>query len=324
MSILFVQYPLKLYIEGNSSRIIFSIDSIQSLILSFWSFSDHSADLPVTTTKEYDFGPFQVSIRCDEVLTPIEAFELLDGIDHTGQKVWEASHYLPLFLLPFQAENEEGKDEVSEDLRLANHRIVELGCGSGLLACALGRYSPSYTFTDKDAMVLGVAEGNVRANLDEYLATQCQSHLLDFTDSDAVSELGSELGGCSMVVAADIIYDEEVVEPIFQAVSALLSSSSSSSSSKYFVLGYTPYCFKKFDVLMEPMLDKYGFDLVLPSSYQKEEEEEEEEEEEGKKKAFVTSHLPVVPVEAFLERSHALMKNLDEVGALVALFRKRE
>ena len=68
------------------------------------------------------------------MLTPIEAFELLDGIDHTGQKVWEGSIFTSQLIILFNTyekrekildENEMKNQPINEENEMKNQPINE-------------------------------------------------------------------------------------------------------------------------------------------------------------------------------------------------------
>ena len=57
------------------------------------------------------------------MLTPIEAFELLDGIDHTGQKVWEGSIFTSQLIILFNTY--EKREKILEENEMKNQPINE-------------------------------------------------------------------------------------------------------------------------------------------------------------------------------------------------------
>jgi len=91
-------------------------------------------------------------------------------------------------------------------------RALELGCGSGLVACALSAAGYAVTATDYYADALAFTHNNVWRNTGRRIATR----LVDWRD------LPRDLGRFSVVVASDVLYEHTHGELVSDALLATL------------------------------------------------------------------------------------------------------
>lgn len=91
-------------------------------------------------------------------------------------------------------------------------RALELGCGSGLVACALASAGYAVTATDYYADALAFTHNNVWRNTGKRITTR----LVDWRD------LPRDLGRFSLVVASDVLYEHTHGELVSDALLATL------------------------------------------------------------------------------------------------------
>lgn len=196
-------------------------------------------------------GPLPpIQLKCVDEL-PLSLGLLLVEEEHedwTGLQVWPGAHLLVSFLAAHQPA-----------LFSQNRRVVvELGCGTGLVGLGLGpRFDPGarMLLTDGNPSVVQVAEENARLNYGEdgrFLAC-----LLEWGDGAKATEqlegvrvaMGPDgMRHADLVLAADVIYDAEVLQPLLWTAAQLLVGGHqqprepSSSQPPTFVLSYCGRC----------------------------------------------------------------------------------
>lgn len=90
---------------------------------------------------------------------------------------------------------------------------LELGCGSGLVACALAVAGYQVTASDYYAAALETTADNVRANTGSTIATR----LVDWR------ALPNDLGRFDLVVAADVLYERPYAPLVANALAATMA-----------------------------------------------------------------------------------------------------
>lgn len=125
------------------------------------------------------------------------------------------------------------------ELITANSTIVELGCGiSGLIGCAVTPLIKKYIWTDQE-YVLKTLRENIKANiarsarerhagrktsikqvLDDYSSRVLK---LDWEHDDAgvLSDLIDDVGGLSMIVLCDCIYNDFLITPLIETCKSI-------------------------------------------------------------------------------------------------------
>jgi SAM-dependent methyltransferase len=208
-------------------------------------FSQHaSLKIPLSSTVEMD-------IACIEHLTPIDMMNLSYGTsDSTGNRVWMGAFaFMEVFARPLPSYHGEEESEVSKtakELKMLRYKlfhsanILELGSGTGVSGISLMlahqsdeqelSYIPSrITFTDNDYHVLDLCKRN------------CDNNIGGSDESKVYSTLYLEWGkhidfqeAFNTVIATDVIYNLEALEPLIQSAHALLLPGG------YFILSHIP------------------------------------------------------------------------------------
>ncbi|GKY90519.1 hypothetical protein MPSEU_000025600 [Mayamaea pseudoterrestris] len=134
--------------------------------------------------------------------------ELGQTLNSTGLTLWRASNILCDFMLLHAADY------------VVNKNIIELGAGLGLcgiLASHLG--ASSVILTDGDTDTLDNCRANVATNCNVGMNVSCRQLVW----GRRVDEFVHTLGQYDVVMGADIIYLEQVLEPLFlQTIPKLL------------------------------------------------------------------------------------------------------
>ncbi|XP_054463133.1 protein-lysine N-methyltransferase EEF2KMT [Anoplopoma fimbria] len=131
----------------------------------------------------------------------------------TGLVTWEAALYLAEWALDHQD-------------TFTGRTVLELGSGAGLTGITICRScSPKrYVFSDCHHRVLQKLRDNVRLNgLSETTASTVGVEEMDWTTAteEQIAQIGADI-----VIAADVVYDPDVVESLVELLSKILRSSS--------------------------------------------------------------------------------------------------
>lgn len=150
--------------------------------------------------RRYEFGG-RVAALVDayDTLPPLDAVGLLDGVDETGQMVWDGSLLLSRWVVAAPCR-----------MRLdavASAAIVELGCGAGLLSAVCAQLAPSAAVVATDINPQCVEMAATNAALSG--AANVASEVYDWGDDAPPSGVQSACAGAGSVcvVAGDVIYD---------------------------------------------------------------------------------------------------------------------
>ena len=98
----------------------------------------------------------------------------------------------------------------------AGSRLLEVGCGAGLLAIAAARLGAAVTATDLDQRVLELCAENAEANGVGRLVTTGR---LEWGELGAVEELAGG-SGWDMILAADCLYQPAATRPLLKTLRA--------------------------------------------------------------------------------------------------------
>jgi predicted nicotinamide N-methyase len=102
--------------------------------------------------------------------------------------------------------------------RFAGKKVLEIGPGLGITATLLGLAGAEVTLVDISQSCLNVAAYNMRQNGAGYPAHAIVSDIRHPTP-DLPGHL--ERGAYDMIVGADILYEDDVVEPLLRTISAV-------------------------------------------------------------------------------------------------------
>ncbi|XP_019631379.1 PREDICTED: protein-lysine N-methyltransferase EEF2KMT-like [Branchiostoma belcheri] len=134
-----------------------------------------------------------------------------DEVDNTGMRVWPAAQVLALYVLnhPETTRKCEG--------------ILELGAGAGvtglLVAKSCGRPA-GVVITDGEHHVLDLTRRNIEANFKEDGRPTCEY----LRWGENVDEFKDRFGTFDLIMATDVLYCPEALEPFFMTAKQLLSS----------------------------------------------------------------------------------------------------
>ena len=152
-----------------------------------------------TVLEPIDLSAQGADARLD-ILRPRSAEELIDEDAFAEDErlpywadVWPSARVLAARLL-----QEDG----------AGRRLLELGCGSGLVAAAAARAGFEVTATDYYAEALDFTRANVR----RAAAVDCQTRLVDWR------ALPDDLGYFDLVVASDVLYERPYAQLVARAL----------------------------------------------------------------------------------------------------------
>jgi hypothetical protein len=133
----------------------------------------------------------------------------IGGANETGGRVWPAALALTAYLLAHPP--------------VGIKRAVELGAGPGLpgltLAASTSRAVEAVVLTDAVSSTLDNLERNA-ARLPLEAASRVHVRYLDWRDSH--EETAACLGGVELLLAADVVYEPAMAEPLIRTLSALL------------------------------------------------------------------------------------------------------
>jgi predicted nicotinamide N-methyase len=129
-----------------------------------------------------------------------------------------AALYLPYWATPWPSGFALGELALSERPALAGKRSLELGCGLGVTAVAALVAGATLTAADCFPEALAFCRYNALRNTGMEPALV----LADWRTADGRSRLG-EGGRYEIVLAADVLYDEEDVAPLLTLIPALLA-----------------------------------------------------------------------------------------------------
>ena len=157
-----------------------------------------------TVLEPIDLAAQGVAMRLD-VLRPRSAEDLIDEDAFAEDErlpywadVWPSARVLAARLL-----QEDG----------AGRRLLELGCGSGLVAAAAARAGFEVTATDYYAEALDFTRANVR----RAAGVACATRVVDWR------ALPEDLGYFDLVVASDVLYERPYAELVARALARTLT-----------------------------------------------------------------------------------------------------
>eukprot|EP00949_MAST-11_sp_MAST-11-sp1_P004040 g4040.t1 len=141
----------------------------------------------------------------------------LEGVDPefgqvaaaTGFTLWAASEKLAQYL----ASKEGAK-------RILRKNVIELGAGLGLCGILASSVAKTCVLTDGDSRVLEKTKRNVALNECDVSRVECAKLRWG---PDVHSFMQQYPDGFDVVLGADIIYDEDVVDVLFQTVASILA-----------------------------------------------------------------------------------------------------
>ncbi|XP_076461532.1 methyltransferase-like protein 22 isoform X1 [Babylonia areolata] len=147
------------------------------------------------------------------------------GLSHVGQQVWLGALLLCDFMLHFGSLLEEKV-------------VIDLGAGAGLTSIVAAFQAATVFCTDRGDDILNLARLNVKRNDSLLQNTDIRVRSVDWTaetplgvssdpsDSDDVFSLSKEdtemLGTCTVILAAEVVYDLDLTDSFFRVLYSLL------------------------------------------------------------------------------------------------------
>lgn len=153
---------------------------------------------------------------------PVEILAKLSSanVEISGRCPWPGSLLLATYL---------NKAEYGKSLILGRS-VVELGTGCGILGFAIADLVSKLLLTDNDRFALSLVQKNIEQNFLEKDPPSVAK--LAWGDDADLAKYDSVLGAYDVVVAADVCYKEDIVNPLFVTAATL--------SKKHFVLCHIP------------------------------------------------------------------------------------
>jgi hypothetical protein len=97
-----------------------------------------------------------------------------------------------------------------------DHKLIELGCGTGLLGIVIAQMGQRVILTDMPH-VLQQIKDNVSANLEGEAAQRCVVEPLTWGNEEHEDKAGK----CDLVLCSDLVYKEETKEPLVRTLRAI-------------------------------------------------------------------------------------------------------
>jgi len=153
----------------------------------------------------------EVTLKTLQCLTPIDAVLLSEGTDLTGHTIWLGALVMCHFICRFPEAFE-------------RKTVIELGSGTGLAGLVAAQFSDCCVLTDRDPGVLQLLDQNIDLNVDKFLGS-CTSAKLEWGIQNFSDGCFDNLeASYDVTIAADVIYGEEVVEPLWASINAFTKS----------------------------------------------------------------------------------------------------
>ena len=164
-----------------------------------------------------------------------------------GAAVWDAAVVLAVYL-PTLAVTSGGASATAGAAAAAaaaggwqGQRMLELGCGAGLLAIAAARLGAVVTATDCDERVLALCAENAAAN--GVSSRVITGRLAWGEDTAAIEQLqvlndGGGGGGWDVVLVADCLYQREATRPLLATLTAACAQRRGDAAPTTVLVGY--------------------------------------------------------------------------------------
>jgi len=141
------------------------------------------------------------------------------SVSLVGLQVWRGSLLLADYLLAHHS-----------DLDIANARVIELAAGTGitsLVSAALGAKSVLCTDVNR-GQILDTIRNNFKANRQVSAKSIVKVEEIDFFKIDSWRQkLYREIAECNLILAADVVYDQEITSRFFDALGVILEDNRS-------------------------------------------------------------------------------------------------
>nr|XP_049706787.1 methyltransferase-like protein 22 [Helicoverpa armigera]XP_049706788.1 methyltransferase-like protein 22 [Helicoverpa armigera] len=130
-----------------------------------------------------------------------------------GLQVWRGAFLLGDWLIHLGLKGE-----------LANRSVLELGAGTGFTSFVAALYAKKVVCTDIDVGgILELIKLNAKYNK-KYIKSQFKVMPLDFTETAWTPSLLSEVKQASIIIAADVIYDDDITAAFVSTIQKILNT----------------------------------------------------------------------------------------------------
>uniref|UniRef100_A0A2A4J8L4 Methyltransferase-like protein 22 n=1 Tax=Heliothis virescens TaxID=7102 RepID=A0A2A4J8L4_HELVI len=130
-----------------------------------------------------------------------------------GLQVWRGAFLLGDWLIHLGLKGE-----------LANRSVLELGAGTGFTSFVAALYAKKVVCTDIDVGgILELIKLNAKYNK-KFIKSQFKVMPLDFTETAWSSSLLSEVKQASIIIAADVIYDDDITAAFVSTIQKILNT----------------------------------------------------------------------------------------------------
>ncbi|XP_049706787.2 methyltransferase-like protein 22 [Helicoverpa armigera] len=130
-----------------------------------------------------------------------------------GLQVWRGAFLLGDWLIHLGLKGE-----------LVNRSVLELGAGTGLTSFVAALYAKKVVCTDIDVGgILELIKLNAKYNK-KFIKSQFKVMPLDFTETTWSSSLLSEIKQASIIIAADVIYDDDITAAFVSTIQKILNT----------------------------------------------------------------------------------------------------
>ncbi|XP_047027152.1 methyltransferase-like protein 22 [Helicoverpa zea] len=130
-----------------------------------------------------------------------------------GLQVWRGAFLLGDWLIHLGLKGE-----------LANRSVLELGAGTGLTSFVAALYAKKVVCTDIDVGgILELIKLNAKYNK-KFIKSQFKVMPLDFTETAWSPSLLSEIKQASIIIAADVIYDDDITAAFVSTIQKILNT----------------------------------------------------------------------------------------------------
>ncbi|XP_068220872.1 methyltransferase-like protein 22 isoform X2 [Palaemon carinicauda] len=150
----------------------------------------------------------QISSRKEEALLIEQQNETT--LDLVGEQVWGGALYLADFILH------------NPDVFAGKH-VLELASGVGLTSIVAAMFAKQVTVTDVDrGDILQLIKRNLNRN-SHLVSADTEVREIDFTNHETIDVMKDHLKNVSVIIAADVIYDNPLTDAFLNTVVRLMS-----------------------------------------------------------------------------------------------------
>ena len=168
----------------------------------------------------------ELNIASVRQLSPLDMMDLSWGTsDATGNRIWLGAWFFLHSILSSKETIQKYFSAKDDGVAGRKLRVIELGCGSGLVGIAIARFyiqnMERLILTDNSPTVLDLCRQNVTRNLSSDVTAKVQVSPLEWGSLDDIDQ-DIALKSFDLVVATDVIYDLSALVPLLETTRSLL------------------------------------------------------------------------------------------------------